>query len=143
MLTKQELRKVPIWGKSLSVGEFVFIDRSDLEKAKTVTGRGPESHGKRGGAVGGRRGDPLARRTLGEFKKGGFITAIEAGATIIPVGVNGSEKVLPPKTWEFHLDQEVEFTIGEPIDASRYTLDNKEDLIAVVRDSIAHLCGEA
>jgi 1-acyl-sn-glycerol-3-phosphate acyltransferase len=143
MLTKQELRKVPIWGKSLSVGEFVFIDRSDLEKAKQSLAearRVMESGVVLWVAAEGTRSRD---GRLGEFKKGGFITAIEAGATIIPVGVIGSEKVLPPKTWEFHLDQEVEFTIGAPIDASRYTLDNKEDLIAEVRDSIAHLCGEA
>lgn len=143
MLTKQELRKVPIWGKALSCGEFIFIDRSDLEKAKKSLQEAQKI--MQSGVVLWVAAEGTRSRTgkLGEFKKGGFITAIEAGAVIIPVGVIGSEKSLPPKTWDFHLDQEVEFNIGEPIDASGYTLDNKEDLIAKVRDAIAHLCGEA
>lgn len=143
MLTKQELRKVPVWGKALSCGEFVFIDRSDLEKAKQSLAEARRV--MESGVVLWVAAEGTRSRTgrLGEFKKGGFITAIEAGATIVPVGITGSEKVLPPKTWEFHLDQEVGFNIGEPIDASRYTLEERDDLIAVVRDSIARLCGEA
>ncbi len=143
MLTKQELRRVPVWGKALSCGEFVFIDRSDLEKAKRSLLEAQQV--MKSGVVLWVAPEGTRSRTgrLGEFKKGGFITAIEAGAVIIPVGVIGSEKVLPPKTWDFHLDQEVEFNIGAPIDASRYTLDDKEDLIAVTREAVARLCGEA
>ena len=80
---------------------------------------------------------------MGTFKKGGFILAIEAGALIIPVGIRGSEKVLPPKTWEFFLDQKVDIHIGKPIDASSFTLENKDELIEAVRREISVLCGEA
>jgi 1-acyl-sn-glycerol-3-phosphate acyltransferase len=79
---------------------------------------------------------------LGAFKKGGFITAIEAGATIIPVGIQGTEKALPPRKWEFYLDQEVSFTIGAPVDASAYTLEQRDELIEVVRAAITELAGE-
>jgi 1-acyl-sn-glycerol-3-phosphate acyltransferase len=136
MLTKQELRKVPIWGKALSCGEFIFIDRSDLEKAKQslVEARKVMESGVLLWVA------PEGTRS---FKKGGFITAIEAGATIIPVGIIGSEKVLPPKTWDFYLDQKVEYNIGAPIETSDYTLEQRDELMAVVHDAIAHLCGEA
>jgi 1-acyl-sn-glycerol-3-phosphate acyltransferase len=143
MLTKKELFKVPIWGRGLKAGEFMTIDRSDLEQAKedlaaarakmesgVVLWIAPEGTRSRTGR-------------MGPFKKGGFIMAIESGATIIPVGVQGSEKVLPPKTLDFVLDQKVTITIGAPIEASRYTLEEKDGLIDEVRDSIAHLCGEA
>ena len=69
--------------------------------------------------------------------------AIESGATIIPVGIQGTENVLPPKTLDFHLDRQVEIEIGEPIDASRFTLERKDELLEEVRSSIARLCGEA
>ena len=79
---------------------------------------------------------------LGSFKKGGFILAIETGAQIIPVGIRGSEKVLPAKTWDFYLDQQVDIHIGKPIDASAYTLENKDELIEAVRRELKALCGE-
>ena len=80
---------------------------------------------------------------MGPLKKGGFIMAIESGATIIPVGIQGSETVLKPKTWEFFLRQKVAITIGSPIEASAYTMEQKDQLLEDVRESIARLCGEA
>ncbi len=142
MLSKQELRRVPVWGKALDCGEFVFIDRSDLEKAKkslAVARKVMESGVLLWVAAEGTRSDD---GKLGKFKKGGFVTAIEAGATIIPVGITGTEKVLPPRTYDFHLDQEVFFNIGKPIDASVYTMEQRDELIEVVRTAMAELTGE-
>lgn len=141
-LTKQELRRVPIWGKALSVGEFIFIDRSDLEKAKqslAVARKTMESGVLLWVAAEGTR-SPDGK--LGKFKKGGFVVAIEAGATIIPVGIQGTEKVLPPRSLDFYLDQKVTFNIGAPIDASRYTMEERNLLVAEVRSAIAELIGE-
>lgn len=143
MLTKKELFKVPIWGRGLRAGEFMTIDRSDIEQAKkdlaaarakmedgVVLWIAPEGTRSRTGR-------------MGEFKKGGFVMAIESGATIIPVGILGSEKVLPPKTLDLVFDQKVTINIGSPIEASDYDLERKEDLMQEVRRSIAQLCGEA
>jgi 1-acyl-sn-glycerol-3-phosphate acyltransferase len=143
MLTKKELFKVPLWGKGMTAGEFIAIDRSDFEQAKKdlaaarakmedgiVLWIAPEGTRSRTGR-------------MGPFKKGGFVMAVESGATIIPVGIRGSEKVLPPKTLDFVLDREVRIEIGSPIEASRYTLESKEGLMEEVRSAIAYLCGEA
>jgi 1-acyl-sn-glycerol-3-phosphate acyltransferase len=141
-LTKQELRRVPIWGKALDCGEFIFIDRSDLEKAKqslAVARKTMESGVLLWVAAEGTR-SPDGK--LGTFKKGGFVTAIEAGATIIPVGIQGTEKVLPPRTYDFYLDKEVTFSIGKPIDASRYTIEQRDELVLEVRNAMAELIGE-
>lgn len=143
MLTKKELFKVPIWGKALKAGEFVSIDRSNLEQAKKDLAEARKS--MESGIVlwiapeGTRSRDGK----LGPFKKGGFVMAIESGATIIPVGINGSQKVLPPKTWNFYLDQKVTVCIGRPIEASRYAMENKDELMEEVRAAISKLCGEA
>lgn len=68
--------------------------------------------------------------------------AIESGATIIPVGIQGTEKVLPPKTLDFVFDQKVTINVGSPIETSRYTLEEKEGLMEEVRQAISRLCGE-
>jgi 1-acyl-sn-glycerol-3-phosphate acyltransferase len=69
---------------------------------------------------------------LGPFKKGPFITAIQAGATIIPIGIRGANHILPAGTLQLNLAQEVAVHIGEPIDATQYTLENKDTLLAHV-----------
>lgn len=142
MLTKKELFRVPLWGRGMKAGEFMSIDRSNIEQAKTDLAAAREK--MESGIV--IWISPEGTRSqyghLGGFKKGGFIMAIEAGARIIPVGIQGTEKVLRPKTLEFNLDREVSVDIGMPIDASRYTLEQKELLMEEVRKSIAELCGE-
>ena len=143
MLTKKEFFRVPLWGRGLKAGEFISIDRSDFDQAKKdlasarakmesgiVLWISPEGTRSRTGR-------------LGPFKKGGLIMAIESGATIIPVGIQGTENVLRPKTTDFFLDQDVTITIGSPIEASSYTLEQKDQLLEEVRKSIANLCGEA
>ena len=143
MLTKKELFRIPLWGRGMAAGEFISIDRHNIEQAKQDLKAAREK--MEDGIVLWIAPEGTRSRTgrMGTFKKGGFILAIDAGAQIIPVGIRGSEKVLPPKTWDFFLDQKVDIHIGKPIDASAYTLENKDELIETVRREISALCGEA
>jgi 1-acyl-sn-glycerol-3-phosphate acyltransferase len=140
MLTKKELFRVPLWGRGMEMGEFVSIDRSnhgqairDLEQAKAKMTSGislwvaPEGTRSRDG-------------TLGDFKKGGFVLAIQTGALILPVGIRGSHDILPPKTFfEADLGCTAEVHVGEPIDAGSYAMERREELVARVRARIAEL----
>jgi len=143
MLTKKELFRIPLWGRGMAAGEFISIDRHNIEQAKQDLKKAREK--MEDGIVLWIAPEGTRSRTgrMGTFKKGGFILAIDAGALIIPVGIRGSEKVLPPKTWEFFLDQKVDVHIGKPIDTSVYTMENKDELIEAVRREISVLCGEA
>jgi 1-acyl-sn-glycerol-3-phosphate acyltransferase len=142
MLTKKELFKIPIWGRGLKASEFLSIDRrdheqamKDLEEAKKMMEGGivlwvaPEGTRSRTGK-------------LGDFKKGGFMLALQMGAAIIPVGIRGSENILKPGTFNFYLNQKVHVNIGEPIDAARYSVDQRDELMLKVRGAIEGLCGE-
>jgi 1-acyl-sn-glycerol-3-phosphate acyltransferase len=139
MLTKKELFRVPIWGRGLTAGEFVSIDRHDHAQAlrdlaaareKMTSGIilwvAPEGTRSRDGR-------------LGSFKKGGFMLALETGATIIPIGIRGAHAVLPAKTSRFELGREAEVRIGEPIDASRYSVERRSALMSEVERQIRDL----
>ena len=143
MLTKKELFRIPLWGRGMAAGEFISIDRNNIEQAKQDLKKAREK--MEDGIVLWIAPEGTRSRTgrMGTFKKGGFILAIEAGAQIIPVGIRGSERVLRPKTWDFFLGQTVEVHIGKPIDASTYTIEHKDELIEVVRREISILCGES
>lgn len=140
MLAKKELANIPIFGSGMNAAEFPTIDRKnrhqaikDLEKVEHLLKTGivmwiaPEGTRSKNGK-------------LAPFKKGGFITAIKAKATIIPVGIRGANDILPAKTFQFNLNQSAEVHIGEPIDATNFTLENKDALIEVVFKSIKELC---
>jgi 1-acyl-sn-glycerol-3-phosphate acyltransferase len=141
MLTKKELFNIPIWGKGMKAAEFISIDRhnlkqalKDLDEARKIMQSGivlwvaPEGTRSRSGK-------------LGDFKKGGFMLALQTGAVIIPVGIKGSDAILPPDTFDFVLGREIEVNIGEPIDTSLYNSEQRDELMRVVRQSIEELIG--
>lgn len=142
MLAKKELSKIPVLGKAMAAAEFPFIDRKsryqaikDLAYAKELMESGiviwvaPEGTRSKDG-------------TLGPFKKGSFVTAIEAKATIIPIGIRGANNILPARTFNIHLNQKAEIHVGKPIDASKFTIANKGELLAQTREAINELMGK-
>jgi 1-acyl-sn-glycerol-3-phosphate acyltransferase len=143
MLAKKEMAKLPVMGRAMVVAEFPFIDRKNRHQAMKdlafvhkllnsgiVMWIAPE---------GTRSKDGL----LGPFKKGAFITAIQANAMIIPIGIRGANQILPARTYQFNLNQVAEVHVGEPIDASQYTVDNKDELLERVHHVMKGLVGEA
>ena len=136
MITKKELFRVPLWGNAMQAAEFVSIDREnrrqailDLQNAKKKMLSGiriwvaPEGTRTRTGE-------------LQDFKKGGFMLALKTEATIIPVTICGSGKVLPPKTWDFNIGLHADIYIQKPIDTTQYTIKDIDKLMQLVRDSI-------
>lgn len=137
MLAKKELSKIPIFGKSMHAASFPFIDRQnrkqairDLNAAKKLMEQGivlwiaPEGTRANDGK-------------LAPFKKGAFITAIQAKATIIPLAINGAFELYDRKTKKITLNQKVSLTIGKPIDPTNYDKHDKDKLVAD-----AHQCME-
>jgi 1-acyl-sn-glycerol-3-phosphate acyltransferase len=142
MLAKKELMDMPVMGHGMRVSEFPSVDRKNRRQAiqdmkslhrllesGIVMWIAPE-------------GSRPADGRVAAFKKGGFITAINTGATIIPIGIRGAFDILPARTHHAHLNQTAEVHIGEPVDASKFTLENKDELIEQVRNTIKNLTGE-
>lgn len=142
MLAKKELSRIPIMGTAMKKVGYPFIDRQNRQKAiqdlnvvreilknDIIIWIAPEGGRSQNGK-------------LQKFKKGGFITAIHSEAIIIPVGIRGANQILSKKTSQFYLNCKPEIHIGKPVDASKYTLDNKEELIEVVHNNMQKLVGE-
>ncbi|MBM4281483.1 MAG: 1-acyl-sn-glycerol-3-phosphate acyltransferase [Deltaproteobacteria bacterium] len=115
MVTKEELTRVPIWGRALVASGFVAVDRKDrqkaiaqLEKAKDVLRQGvhvwiaPEGTRSRTGV-------------LGPFKKGGFHLARDLGVPIVPAWIAGAHDIIPPDQFVVGYDGEIEVRFGAPI----------------------------
>jgi 1-acyl-sn-glycerol-3-phosphate acyltransferase len=127
MVAKTELFKVPIWGRAMRAGGMIEVDRSDRARAIASLRRAGEAIAA-GVSIG---IAPEGRRTrdgkVGPLKKGGFHLALETGAAILPVAINGSYNILPPETIRMRRDVPVSVLIGEPIEVEGRTV---PDLVA-------------
>lgn len=139
MLAKQELFNIPLFGQAMVASEFPCINRKDRKQAikNLVAARALMESGVVLWVA--PEGTRSKDGKLAPFKKGGFITAIEAKATIIPIGIRGAHNILPAKTTQLQTHQSVQICIGDPIDASAYTLQEKEILIARVHKAMQDL----
>jgi len=93
---KAELRRVPFLGWATAVLGNLFIDRHDrgramaqLREAQSLLAQGisvmlfPE-------------GTRSASGRMLDFRKGGFVLAVDAGLPILPVSISGTYPILPP-----------------------------------------------
>jgi 1-acyl-sn-glycerol-3-phosphate acyltransferase len=139
MVTKEELTRVPIWGRALVASGFIAIDRKDrqkaiaqLEKAKDVLRQGvhvwiaPEGTRSRSGG-------------LGPFKKGGFHLARDLGVPIVPAWIAGAHDIIPPDQFVVGYDGEIEVRFGPPIATAGLGDDELEELREQVRLAIVAL----
>lgn len=115
MVTKEELFRVPIWGRAMRDAGFIPINRGDrsraiesLEIAKGAMAAGtfiwlaPE--GTRS----------LDGRLL-PLKKGGFVLARDTGRPIVPVIIDGSRGIAASGEVRLHRHQKVRVAFGRPI----------------------------
>ncbi len=136
---KKELRGLPLFPRVLDAAGFVPVDRSNRVQsdraiqaaAKQITDLGksflvfPEG----------------TRSPTGEllpFKKGAFILAIHAQAPIVPVAVIGGRAAMKKGSrliWPVH----ARVRFGEPVPTAGLTLEQRDELIAVVRDRMVRL----
>lgn len=136
MVTKQELFKVPIWGPALRAGGFIAIDRRDRDRAIASLQEAAEKMRSGVNVWIAPEGTRSRDGQLGGFKKGGFVMAIETGATIVPVTIEGTYDILPPKTAAVRLGRHVTLRLHPPIEARDYTLEQRDQLLADVRAAI-------
>lgn len=140
MLAKQELGRIPIFGKALKMAEFPLVNRQNPRRAVKQDLANAQKLMQDGIIVWiAPEGSRSHTNELQRFKRGGFALAINAQATIIPIGIEGSQKILPAKTLQFHLHQTVNIHIGEPVDASAYRSEDINQLIENIREQIRHM----
>jgi 1-acyl-sn-glycerol-3-phosphate acyltransferase len=134
MIAKAELFQVPVFGKALSAGGFIAIDRRDrrkairsLDVARSLLESGthvwiaPEGTRSRTGE-------------LLPFKKGAFYLALESGLPILPVTLRGTRDALPAKGVRSTAGARVSATIHASIDPRPFAALGKGGRDALMRE---------
>ncbi len=142
MVAKKELFRVPVFGRAMLASGFVKVDReqrssaiASLRESERLLESGtrvwiaPEGTRSRDGR-------------LGPFKSGGFHLALQAGVPILPVAIEGTERVLASHDLVVRRGAHVTATILPAIDAPSYGPERRKELMADVRAAIAAALGD-
>ncbi len=136
LLVKKELFRVPFLSLGMRVAQFVAVDRADRDSAvasvdvaiarlKQGLSFAVYPEGTR---------SPDGR--LQPFKRGTFIMAIAAGVPIVPVSIAGAQKLMPKGGWAIR-GGDVTVRFGPAVDASEYSPDRRNELLARVHQLVA------
>ncbi len=136
ILLKESLFKFPIVGQTFRLANFVPVNRADHESAVASVERATEA--LRGGTSflifpEGTR-SPDGR--LQPFKKGAAVMAIKAGVPIVPIACAGAHRIMEKRSLVIH-PGEIVVRFAPPLDASRFSLDQRDELNALVRAALA------
>lgn len=136
MVSKVELMKLPILGHAMYNGGFIAVDRKNrslaikqLEHAKELLRNGisvwiaPEGTRSRDGS-------------LAPFKKGGFHLARDLGKSIVPIYIEGAEKVMPADTIFVYPNKSITVHFCKPVSTDGYDRHTTNLLIEKVRNAI-------
>lgn len=132
---KKEVLKIPLFGHALYASRNIFIDRSNTERARESIRKGLDRLPAGASVMFFAEGTRSPDGTLRNFKKGGFIVALERSFPILPVTVNGSRTILPKGSIVFKPGH-ITVVVGDPIDTHGYRHENIEELMAKTRDVI-------
>jgi 1-acyl-sn-glycerol-3-phosphate acyltransferase len=135
ILVKRELFRVPILSVAMRQADFVPVDRgakgasASVDAAVGLLERGLSflifAEGTR---------SPDGR--LRPFKKGAFLTAIQARVPVVPVAISGTPGVMKKGEWRLHPGR-VTVRFGTAVDASLYTVDRRSELLTCVESLVA------
>src|ERR1700730_1099090 len=133
---RKSLFDIPIVGLAFRLAKFVPVDRGNREAALASVKQAVE-YIKTGSSFlvypeGTRSPDGRMQR----FKKGTFVMAIEAGVPIVPVACSGAHRIMKKNSLEIHPGKVI-VRFGKPIDASAYTIEQRDELAQRVHDAVA------
>jgi 1-acyl-sn-glycerol-3-phosphate acyltransferase len=130
-LSKKEVFKIPLVGRAMRTIGIIEIDRSSGQSSRQAINEGVKVAAERGYSL---IVFPEGTRSRGgnllPFKKGAFRIAIDAGLPILPVVIEGTDRVSKPGSKLFH-PGEASVTILEPIVTADMT--NRDDLTSLMR----------
>ena len=135
-LVKKEMMRLPVISLVLRAAEFVPLERANPAQTRAGIERGARliREGKSFFAF--PEGTRSRDGSLGGFKKGAFIMAIQAEAPIVPITITGSAAIQPPGRYGIRPGR-IRIVIHDPIETRGMAFDDRDVLIQQTRAAIA------
>jgi len=138
ILYKAELRKLPVLVRAFDLAGFIPLERANPEQSLPAIDRAADALREGNSFLIFPEGTRSRTGELLPFKKGGFILAIKAQVPVVPIGISGARSAMR-KGSPLIYPVTVQVRIGEPVETSGMTLDDRDALIGAVRDRVATL----
>lgn len=138
-MMKESLRKMPFIGKACYDTGHIFVNRESPQKEIFVKAIRTLKKGTAMGIFA--EGTRTRNGRLGRFKKGAFAIADMTQTEVVPLAIDGSYKLLPPKS-TFMNWTPLKLTILKPIKPIGKGKENVEYMMEESRAAIAKALGE-
>lgn len=139
---KAELRRLPVLVQAFDLAGFVALQRDNPEQSLPAIERAAEALHEGNSFLIFPEGTRSRTGDLLPFKKGGFVMAIKGQAPIVPVAITGARLAMRKGSLVIH-PVHVRVTLGEPVETTGLTLDDRDTLIADVRQRVRTLLVES
>jgi 1-acyl-sn-glycerol-3-phosphate acyltransferase len=136
ILLKESLFKWPIAGQAFTLAGFIPVKRSETESAIVSVEKATQSMRAGQSFLIYPEGTRSPDGRLQTFKKGAAVMAIKAGVPIVPVACSGAHKVMRKRSLRVY-PGEILVKFLEPIDASKYSFDERDALNDRIYDAMA------
>ncbi len=140
-VAKRSLFKIPIFGWSLAAGGFIPVDRADRSRARDVWAAAARRVAAGTSVVFFPEGTRSRDGAMLPFQRGAFLVALKAGVPVVPVGIEGARRVMPPGRFSATPGR-VTVRFGAPVSPADYGVGGTAKLAERVRDEVGRLAGE-
>lgn len=135
-ILKKELMRLPVFARVMRNAGFIEVDRRDRAQAAEAILKAGRSLQQGNTFLVFPEGTRSPTGELGEFKRGGFVAALNAGSRIVPVAVHGTRELMPRGGFRI-LPGTVRVRVLDPVEAGRYSYEDRDKLVEEVRGRIA------
>jgi 1-acyl-sn-glycerol-3-phosphate acyltransferase len=145
-IAKKSLFSVPFMGWHMRRSGYIAIDRENpREAARSIMEAAAEIHNGVS-AIAFPEGTRSRMGNLGSFHGGAFSLALRTGVPLVPVALEGSYRVIVPKTLQVNPGVIIRIKIDRPIDLSSYSRTEKhrlmEDVFQIMSRNLDALNGK-
>jgi 1-acyl-sn-glycerol-3-phosphate acyltransferase len=135
-LIKKEMMRLPVLSLVLRAAEFVPLERSNPNQSRAGIERGARLIGEGKSIFAFPEGTRSRSGSLGEFKKGVFVMAIQAQAPVVPITIKNSAAIQLPGSYGIRPGR-IRVVIHDPIETRGMTFEDRDALVRQTRNVIA------
>jgi 1-acyl-sn-glycerol-3-phosphate acyltransferase len=136
ILLKRSLFGWPIVGQAFRLARFIPVDRFNRDSAIESVEKATESLRSGQSFLIYPEGTRSPDGRLQPFKKGAAVMAINSGVPIVPVACSGAHRIMEKRKLNIE-PGEILVEFLDPVDSTRYSLDNREAFVQELHNRLA------
>jgi 1-acyl-sn-glycerol-3-phosphate acyltransferase len=136
IILKESLFQWPIVGQAFRSARFIPVNRKSHESAVASVEKATEALRSGQSFLIYPEGTRSPDGRLQNFKKGAVVMAINSGVPIVPMACSGAHRVMEKRSLAMH-PGEILVEFLAPIDASKFTMEERDTLNEKVHDAMA------